>query len=43
MEQLKDAIMNYDVIVTNMEQYSCNNNNIFCRKFEKIVNEMLSK
>lgn len=43
MKQLKDAIMNYDVIVTNMEQYSCKNNNIFCRKFEKIVNEMLSK
>lgn len=41
IEKLRNAIMNYDQIISGMQHSSISNNEKFCRSFEKIVDELV--
>lgn len=43
IKDLKSKIVNYEKITKKLNKENVSNNKLFCEKFEKIVNELLSK
>ncbi len=42
ISDLEQKIVNYDTIIRNLSEKNISNNALFCEKFEKIVNKLLS-